>query len=534
MYIKSGLISILLLIGISNNIFSNNVTVSNVNLTDQDTANNYTMVNFDVSWDNSWRISTNQQNWDAVWVFVKYRLKNQTFWQHASLNWVDGTGATDGHTIPANCNIESANDNGNGNAYGVFVYRNADMAQASVNYSGIKLRWEYGDDLLQDEDSVEICVFAIEMVYVPQASYYLGSGGASEYNGFYQYPNRTDEYHVTSEAAITVGSTAGNLNYADQNNYEGDHNGPIPAAFPKGYNDFYCMKYEISHEQYAMFLNKLTYAEQNQRTASIPSYNAGRGALYNNNATYYRSSIDIEIPGVSASPSTPAVYTCNLNANANFGEPADGQNIACNYLSVRDWAAYLDWAALRPMSELEYEKAGRGTLNAIGYEYAWGSMQLANVIYTLSNSGANNEGIATNYDAVKGNASYNTTDGGINGPVRCGIFAANAANNGRVTSGASYYGIMELSGNLWEWVISVADPDGRNYTAVHGDGKLNSSGNYNVSHWPSYNSLGYGIRGGSWYDAHSYMRISDRYWGYASNYSSRTYNYGGRGVRTAP
>ena len=39
--------------------------------------------------------------------------------------------------------------------------------------------------------------------------------------------------------------------------------------------------------------------------------------------------------------------------------------------------------------------------------------------------------------------------GSIDGPLRVGIFAANSLNTGRITAGASYYGIMELSGNLW-------------------------------------------------------------------------------------
>lgn len=49
------------------------------------------------------------------------------------------------------------------------------------------------------------------------------------------------------------------LNYlaGGGNGYSGDMSGPIPAAFPKGYNAFYLMKYEISQGQLTDFFNFL-------------------------------------------------------------------------------------------------------------------------------------------------------------------------------------------------------------------------------------------------------------------------------------
>ena len=138
---------LLLLIAISSTTaFANNVAVSNVSITGKNNVLDFTLVQFDISWDNSWRTSAGPSNWDAAWVFVKYRLKNQTTWNHATLNWVDGTGSGDGHTEPANSNIASSNDNGSGGAYGVFIHRSADMAQGSVSYSVVQLRWNYGVD----------------------------------------------------------------------------------------------------------------------------------------------------------------------------------------------------------------------------------------------------------------------------------------------------------------------------------------------------------------------------------------------------
>ena len=481
------LILLCLLISAGNSIFANSVAVSNVALTGQNTALDFVLVNFDISWDNSWRTSLGPSNWDAAWVFVKYRLKTQTTWNHATLNWVDGTGSGDGHTEPTNSNIASSNDNGAGGAYGVFIHRSADMVQGSVSYVGAQLRWNYGVDGLADGDSIEVCVFAIEMVYVPQASFYVGSGG-TESGAFYLYPTTTNAYQITSEGAITVGTTASNLYYPNTSSYSGDQTGPIPAAFPKGYNAFYCMKYEITQEQYVAFLNRL---DNTQATARAYTAGANRNG----------------ISGTPGSYSTTNPY------------------VACNFLSWADLAAYLDWAALRPMSELEYEKAARGTLAPVANEYAWGSTSISQAT-GISNGGLTNE-TASNAGAncVYGNHAS------VQGPMRVGNFGQGV--NTRVGVGASYYGIMELSGNNWERTVTVGNATGRAFTGIHGNGAINSSGNADASNWPNTSATGAGFRGGNWGSTTEYLRVSDRYFA-ANTTSSRHFHYGGRGVRLVP
>ena len=169
-------------------------------------------------------------------------------------------------------------------------------------------------------------------------------------------------------------------------------------------------------------------------------------------------------------------------------------------------------------------------------EYSWGTTDIANSPYTLSDSGADNENIATNYSGTLGNAAYSLTtpfNGSINGPVRVGIFAGNSSNSGRVTAGASYYGVMEMSGNLLEHFITVGNPTGRAFTGLHGNGLLNTNGNANVTNWPGPSSLGAGFRGGYWYYHAWYLRVSERS-GAAGTDPNRYYSDGGRGGRTAP
>lgn len=88
----------LILSSITNhNLVANNIRVSNVTITDLNPGDKYAMVYFDLSWDNSWLTSSITSNWDAAWVFVKYRKVNETTWNHAILNRTDGTGSGDGH-----------------------------------------------------------------------------------------------------------------------------------------------------------------------------------------------------------------------------------------------------------------------------------------------------------------------------------------------------------------------------------------------------------------------------------------------------
>jgi hypothetical protein len=159
------------------------------------------MVKFDLSWDNSWRVAQGPANWDAAWVFIKYRIKGQKTWNHATLHYADGSGTGDGHILPGGAAISSSNDNGSGGAYGVFVYHSSAYNQGSVSYAGVGLRWDYGVNSVPNADSVDIRVNAVEMVYVPQGSFSVGSGGA-ETDAFFTYPDTTQPYTISSENAI--------------------------------------------------------------------------------------------------------------------------------------------------------------------------------------------------------------------------------------------------------------------------------------------------------------------------------------------
>ena len=476
------LVSLIMLLTLP--LLANNIAVGTVTITDQSTAgeqsNHYTHIEFDISWENSWRLDgvAAPYNWDAAWVFAKWKLHSGTDWAHCTLN-------TSGHTAPNGSVVE--NPTSDNPQTGVFIYRSADNKTtednaASVDWNYAKLRWNYGDDVA-DDAKVDVKVFAIEMVYVPGGNFYVGSGG-SETSAFYQYPTSTEEYQITSEAEITVGTTNGNL-YYPSSSYGGDQSGPIPAAFPKGYAAFYCMKYEISQRQYVDFLNTLDDTQDNNRAYTSGIYRHGISGSYGNYST-------------------------------------TNPYVACNYLSWADGAAYADWAGLRPMTELEFEKVCRGDQNAVANEYAWGSTSIT-AASGITNSGAANE-VASNSES---NACYGNS--GTDGPLRVGAFAK--SNTSRSEAGASYYGIMELSGNLWERPVTLGNSAGRAFTGINGNGAIDASGNADVTNWPGTAASGSGFRGGNWSYVAAYLRVSSRSHA-ASTVAYRHDNYGFRSART--
>ena len=474
---------------------ANNIEVTNIVLTDQNVTAGTTVIQFDLNWENSWRISVGPANYDAAWVFAKYRVNGGTWRQ----TFISGIGTT-----PAGATIETADN------VGAFVYRSAD-GNGDVFFSGLQLEWDYDANNVDANAVVDVQVFAVEMVYVPEGAYRLGTGfggiGADNEVGEFSvrgtvFPTFYTSYLVGSEAAIIVGSAAGQLNYSTSSGSPGDMLGPIPAAFPKGFAAYYCMKYEVSQSQYVAFFNTLT---QTQRVNLDVTGVNGKGQ----DGELGRNGVSWEDAG-NASTTLP--------------------DVPLNYVNNTTLYAYLDWAGLRPMTELEYEKAGRGTAAPVNNELAWGSASIHAMNYDYQNLGTTNEGITNPGEGI-GNALYNVTNAAPSGPKRCGIFAASALTASREETGGSYYGIMELTGNLYERCISVGNPEGRAFTSTHGDGVLPFSGSHNVATWPADNA-GIGYRGGSFINGVAFIRLSDRF-DAAGTQAGSNNRLGFRGVRTA-
>ncbi len=174
---------------------ANNIAVANATLTEQNVAAHTEVITFDVSWENSWRTNTNENNYDGAWVFVKYRKMGTTDWRHCTISTSGASAATGGvFTVPTD-------------GKGAFIYKSTATGVSNVNYVGNQLVWTYGVDGILDNETVEISLFALEMVYILQGTFQLGSGG-TETNVF-----------KTGATATQFNATAGSKMMIDLSKY---------------------------------------------------------------------------------------------------------------------------------------------------------------------------------------------------------------------------------------------------------------------------------------------------------------------------
>lgn len=499
---------------------ANNISVSNVTLAGQNVsagannAANFTYIEFDLTWENSWRTSAAPNNWDAAWVFVKYRTTGSSAWNHVKLagsgHNTSPTTPTTSYSVQVGLVDESVAHNATTNpAVGAFIYRSGN-GTGTFSANDIRLKWFYRDNGVGDNDIIDVEVYAIEMVYVPDGSFYIGNNANNTniVNPFFKYvtggPNTS--YEISSEGQIGVQGTAGTYNgnlVLPESSTSTTTN--VAAAFPKGYKGFYCMKYEGSQQNWVDYLNSLT--------ASQVSTNGRTTAFMRN--------------GISVSS---GVYSTTKPF-----VPFSG-------LTWPNLAAHLDWAGLRPMTEFEFEKACRGPQTPVTDEYAWGSTSITLHAGGFTNPDLTNEISATTGANYAGPCMYCTM------PIRSGAFATSSST--RAQAGASYYGIMELSGNLFEsavYCLTGVSFSTSTFSGLHGDGVVSASGYANVDFWPGLNSGqvtsgAIGVRGGGQHfnlSASLYKAcVADRTWYYSTSTSisdnSVPGSMGVRGVHTKP
>lgn len=456
-------------------VMGNNVQISNVTLTNDST------INFNISWENSWRVGVAPNNHDAVWVFLKRRDCASGQWSHVDLS---STVANHSAAAPLEIYIDGKDA---ANTKGVFLRRSA-VGTGNITNTAVSLRMT-----ALPVGQYDFRVFGIEMVQIPEESFQLGDGNVS--TGSFKRGNTNDPYTVTSEGAITVSTATGNL-YTSSTTYRPTS---LPANYPKGFAEVYCMKYEMSQGQYVDFVNTLTSDQANLR----------------------------QITGTSNRLNITGTWPVLV---------ANTPHRAMSFLGWADFLAYLDWSALRPMTELEYEKICRGPATPVAGEFAWGTGLITDA-NTLTNDGTANEQVSNAIVAGGGIANYNNN--AVLGPVRVG-FAAKAATS-RQTAGATYYGVMEMSGNLWETLVSTRNTTATSFIGNVGDGVLSVSpiaGNANQTSWPSASAstassasaVGKAQRGGSWNEGQANLRVSDR--ALINTTDGRRFNEnGGRGVR---
>ncbi len=458
-------------------IYANNIAIDTCWIVEKNTTEHYYTIGFPLSWENSFRDSI---NYDAAYIFIKYRKESRgdTFY-HATLDTLDIS-----HQIwSANNLMVDASFEKDNLGTGTMIFRN-DTANTDIVCDSVHLRWYYnrGETMIDADSCTGLRVFGIEMIYIPEAKFFVGDG-YSDWRLYRYNKIGSTPYQILSEDSIIIGTNEGEL-------WSGGRITActLPAAFPKGYAPFYMMRYEITQGQYRDFLMTLDSA------AAINHYPNNYGSH-----RYYIQHID-------------NVYGCDANNNAVFDEADDGEYIGCGWLEYQWGFDYLDWAGLRPMTELEFEKGCRGPTYPIIREYAWGTKT-----YTM---GSIEFAFSDSERVIPANTNFCESY-----PYRVGGCADSSDN--RIESGASYYGVMDLSSSLIERCIILYNgyAPSTSYTGNHGDGVIGTSPG-----WPQS-----GIRGGHFWDGESSYEerwcISNRN---RCDYAVTEYKWGSgfRGVRS--
>ncbi|MBP7449735.1 MAG: hypothetical protein KA817_06845 [Flavobacteriales bacterium] len=483
---------------------ANNIQVANVSVSAN--VDSTAQVRFDLSWENSWKGGPTD-NWDAAWVFVKFRSSITGLWSHAHLSGSNHVAPPDAQITPALLSLALPPDPWTPIPYAGAFIRRVSNGAGNVIYNGVELRWDHGGQGVAFADVAEVRVFAIEMVYVNAGTF--AAGGSGTENGFTLTTINTP---VANQPPTGVGSLGGQAG-----GYPTGAVTPV-ANWPNGFNAFYCMKYEVSQQGFVDHQNTLDPGQQFNSAA--PS-----GTPLLSGASGWRNGMVVLQPGVPGV--NPATYACDLNGNGIGGEPNDGGDLACVGLSREELWSYLDWAALRPMTELEFEKVCRGPLPPLANEFPWGSALVTNAGYGIVNQGAANENINSGYSTSQGNAVWSATLDTIGFPLRVGVFAAHPAVNSRAAAGAGYFGAMELAGNAGEHCVPLEYAGELFSDFYHGDGELDPDGHFNEYDWPNDYYLGSVLRGGHGESLIEELRLAER------NYSILSFlPMGGRGVRS--
>jgi hypothetical protein len=372
-------------------------------------------VSFKISWENAWRQTADFH--DAAWVFAKYRTVNQPRWEHALIKM--NSTATSG--------VLETKEPAPFDELGFYVRFNTDSIG---NVLPTQVSFEVSNVVGLFPD---FKVFAIEMVYVPQGSFYVGAPVTSdeanliEDQVLYQYTAGTGNSSNPTYMPMNITSENAIFNGLIRTSYITSKG--IPAGFPKGYDAFYCMKHEVSNEQLVAYFNAI-----GTDVTWLNQLGCNGNPLKYFNTSLSQDTVDI----IGTLTANGFEFTC---------EPGYENHPAM--MTPFTLASYLNWAGLSLMTELQYVKACRGPLYPVKNETAAG----INASTYLYGSAADTffTNLNTPNEKLKRHYSAPNTDK----LRRCG-FAADSTTN-RITSNASFYGILNMTDNAYEITVSISD-----------------------------------------------------------------------------
>jgi hypothetical protein len=353
-----------------------NVYFSRISLNPRDAQT--AVIQFDLAWSGSWRHDVNH---DAVWIFFKYRIAGdaQKTWRHVflkadqvlnptgygqgaaadlSFEWGCSPGAKT-FKAPGDTQFDFLVPDGADGFTGAFVRRADHGVSAQASGAKLTVLWDLTKaEGVKPDTPVAIKAYGLHMVYVAEGPYSLGSG-ATESGAFHTFqPEKArgaekeristggatmviheetaaeDEfppYRVTSSNAIPTGRTPGRLWARSDEPPDG---GEIPATFPNGFRAFYMMYCPMPQAVYAAFLSSLPpeLAEYHHEQGDHATDSGWAGAI---------RKVD--------NPENPyEFHHGRLKSHCTW------------WLKWDDATTFAAWSGLRPLTELENEKALRG------------------------------------------------------------------------------------------------------------------------------------------------------------------------------
>ena len=407
-----------------------------------------TEISFTISQENTFSTNTYTCSTDTVkdcaWIFVKYSTNSEAGpWNHCTI-----TGASAGDA--AGATIQSVSD-----SKGAFIFSNGNNRYWESN--NVKVRWNYVTDGFSvfPSSGVKFRVMGIEMVYISTGPFTYDAGGsANTYNSSYNNFGAGSQVIVGAITDVPTGCS---------------------TDWPNGYRAFYIAKYEVSQKQYADFLNTI-------------DPNGTSGTTYYDSARYNQ-----------------AEYFLTRDISRPIGDryyvTGGHDTLACNYTLWSDVIAYASWSGLRPMTEMEFERAARGCNNA--NKYPWGNTEPDISTLDIKSSSTYTTSFTCCLYFQNGSLGVSFADG----PAPVGLYLSGLNISGLPQyrtpeqTGASPYGIADLGGNLREITITCPSLT----TPINGNGTLTVP-----TSWPLSGAAGVGDRGGSWMDWITQMKVSDR------------------------
>lgn len=234
--------------------------------------------------------------------------------------------------------------------------------------------------------------------------------------------------------------------------------------------DYEIMVTDVTNSQYAEFLNAvLADGSVMLDNGQVEGYYAGD--------SFAGARHELEIPAGNYIyiPVDDPYLKLNFDG-ATFSAKSDWENHPMTMVSWFGAKAYCEYYGWRLPTELEWEKAARGT---DGRPYPWGS-EIAR----------NNANYYSSRDPFEDMSSY----GSRTTPV--GFFNGSTYDGYETIDSASPYGVYDMAGNVWQWMANIYDS--QHYRYMRGGSKDVYENNLRI--WvrnnatPTFTSPGVGFR----------------------------------------